>query len=169
MEKKADPILSEAGLSTNNGLLDVNPFTLQHNKYNNIYGFGDVANLPTTKTFFAGFNQLHVVRHNVEQALINGEPNAHYDGYSEATLHLGLESSATVSHLYDGKPVGSLDSGFMAGLRYKLADKGKKSIIDLMKFKSWGPPYYKWKKTFNGSKISASSAPQSMQPDQKTA
>ena len=169
LEKKADPILADAGLATNNGLLDVNPTTLQHNKYSNIYGLGDVANVPTTKTFFAGFNQLHVVRHNLEQVINGAEPNAHYDGASEAVLHLGLESSTTVSHLYDGKASGSLDSGFMAGLKYKLADKGKKSIIDLMKFKSWGPPYYKWKKTFDGSKISTSSAPQNMQPEQKTA
>ena len=71
LEKKADPILADAGLAANNGLLDVDPYTLQHNKYSNIYGFGDVANLPTTKTFYAGFNQLHVIRHNLEQ-VING-------------------------------------------------------------------------------------------------
>ena len=169
LEKKADPIIEEAGLAARNGLLDVDPYTLQHNKYSNIFGLGDVANVPTSKNFFAGFNQLHVVRHNLEQVINGAEPNAHYDGYSEATLHLGLDSSTTVKHLYGGKSAGSLDSGFMAGLRYKLAEKGKKGLIDLMKFKSWGPPYYKWKKTFNGGKISTPAAPKNMQPEQKSA
>lgn len=30
--------------------VDVNPFTLQHKRFNNIWALGDCANLPTTKT-----------------------------------------------------------------------------------------------------------------------
>lgn len=60
----------------------MDPYTLQHVKYDNIFGFGDVVNVPTTKTFHAGFNQLSVVRHNVERRLNGLEPNAHYDGLS---------------------------------------------------------------------------------------
>ena len=169
LEAKADPILAEAGLAANNGLLDVDHQTLQHRRYNNIFGFGDAANLPTSKTFYAGFNQMHVVRHNVERQLNGFSPNAKYDGYSNAFMHTGLASSVNVSHFYDGKPDGSLDSGFMAGLRYKLADKSKKGIIDLLKFKSWGPPYYKMKKSFEGGKTESNNAPENMQPTQKTA
>lgn len=47
--------LVQAGLTAENGLLDVNINTLQHKKYKNIFGLGDVANLPTTKTFWGGF------------------------------------------------------------------------------------------------------------------
>lgn len=68
---KTDPILSNAGLADSNGLLDVDQYTLQHKRYENIYGLGDVVNVPTTKTFHAGFNQLHVVRHNIARR-ING-------------------------------------------------------------------------------------------------
>ena len=38
LEAKADPILAEAGLAANNGLLDVDHQTLQHRRYNNIFG-----------------------------------------------------------------------------------------------------------------------------------
>jgi len=62
-------IVAESGLADSNGFIDVNPYTLQHKRYNNIFGFGDAANLPTSKNFMAGFNQLHVVRNNVERQL----------------------------------------------------------------------------------------------------
>lgn len=75
-----DKVLSDAGLADSNGLLDVDPYTLQHKKYDNIFGLGDVVNVPTTKTFYAGLNQLHVVRHNLERRINGLEPNAKYDG-----------------------------------------------------------------------------------------
>lgn len=58
-------------MADESGLLNVNPETLQHNKYDNIFGLGDVINVPTTKTFYAGVHQISVVRHNLERR-ING-------------------------------------------------------------------------------------------------
>ena len=63
--------LKEAGLAAADGFLDVNHETLQHNKYKNIFGIGDVNSLPTTKTFYGGFSQIHVVRNNLEK-LVKG-------------------------------------------------------------------------------------------------
>jgi len=37
-------------LAAANGFVDVNPKTLQHNKWDNIFAVGDCANLPTAKT-----------------------------------------------------------------------------------------------------------------------
>jgi len=45
-----------AGLTTANGLLDVDIKTLRHNKYKNIFGLGDVNDLPTTKATWAAFH-----------------------------------------------------------------------------------------------------------------
>lgn len=49
--------LADAGLisNTSNGLLDVDKETLRHNKYKNIFGIGDVCNLPTTHSFWGGW------------------------------------------------------------------------------------------------------------------
>lgn len=48
--------LIQSGLANkeSNNLLDVDHQTLQHKKYKNIFGLGDVCNLPTSKTFWAG-------------------------------------------------------------------------------------------------------------------
>ena len=102
MPAKTQSNLAEAGLADSNGFLDVDPYTLQHKKYSNIFGLGDVTNVPTSKTFYAGFNQLHVVRNNLEKN-INGLPlNAEYDGTSEALIHLGADQLACLKHSYNG-------------------------------------------------------------------
>jgi thioredoxin reductase len=41
--------------SATEGLLDVDKETLRHNKYKNIFGIGDVCNLPTTHSFWGGW------------------------------------------------------------------------------------------------------------------
>ncbi len=38
------------------GLLDVDIKTLRHNKYKNIFGLGDVVDVPTTKATWAAFH-----------------------------------------------------------------------------------------------------------------
>ena len=46
--------LMEAGLTTNDGLLDVNKYTLQHKRYENIFGFGDcIGGFQHTRTQLA--------------------------------------------------------------------------------------------------------------------
>lgn len=141
---------------------------MQHKNFSNVFGFGDVANLPTTKTFWAGFNQLHVVRHNVERQINGLSANAKYDGLSEAEMHVGMEKIVKFSHYYGGQPNDSLDTSFMASLKYKWAAKHKKDVVNLLKFKSWGPPYHKFKKTFSGSNETPK-APTELHPEKKTA
>lgn len=43
-------------------------------------------------------------------------------------MFVGIEKVATFSHTYDGKPVGSLDSGFFSSLKYKYAKRGMNDI-----------------------------------------
>ena len=116
-------LLADAGLADSTGFLDVNPTTLQHTKYNNIFGLGDVINAPTTKTFYGGLNQVAVVRHNVERRLNGLSLNAAYDGYAKANLFNGSGSIANVEHKYDGQEVAFATDGFGSSLRFKLNGK----------------------------------------------
>jgi sulfide:quinone oxidoreductase len=47
------------------GLIDVNPYTLQHRKYENVFAFGSCANIPTTTSHYATMAQSAIVKHNV--------------------------------------------------------------------------------------------------------
>jgi hypothetical protein len=161
--------LSQAGLADSTGLLNVNPKNLQHVKYDNIFGLGDVTNVPTTKTFFGGLSQVHVLRNNLEKKLKGLELNATYNGHAEAALYLGQDKLTWVSHLYDGVEESFDTSSLTASLRFKLHAKfGKSSVAEIIKFKNWGPPYYKFKKTFEGGAAAAPTTG-SINVQQKTA
>eukprot|EP00331_Platyophrya_macrostoma_P019053 CAMPEP_0176467426 /NCGR_PEP_ID=MMETSP0127-20121128/38456_1 /TAXON_ID=938130 /ORGANISM="Platyophrya macrostoma, Strain WH" /LENGTH=407 /DNA_ID=CAMNT_0017860733 /DNA_START=247 /DNA_END=1470 /DNA_ORIENTATION=- len=147
--------LVQAGLANkdSNFLLDVNRTTLQHNKYKNIFGIGDVNNVPTTKTFYGGFHQIHVVRHNIQRNLKGQTLNAEYTGYSKSPVYLGQNSLTFSAHYYDQKNSFShlidKSGGPISNIRYYVWGKNqKKRIFNWYLKKSWGPPTFKLKKTF---------------------
>jgi sulfide:quinone oxidoreductase len=67
--------------------LDVNHNTLQHNKYSNIFGLGDVAALPTAKTGAAIRKQVPVVVDNLMNLMESQKIGSKsYNGYSSCPL-----------------------------------------------------------------------------------
>jgi NADH dehydrogenase FAD-containing subunit len=142
--------LMESGLSSNksNGMLDVDQGTLQHKRYKNVFGLGDVNNLPTTKSFWGGFYQLHVVRNNVVRALHGQSLNAVYSGYTKNVVHLSQNRLTYLIHEYDQRASSAnlLDSngGIIAMLRYYFWAKfHRKRFMSFQLGKSSGPPYGK--------------------------
>lgn len=49
--------IKESGLADEAGYLDVNKFTLRHNKHPNVWGLGDCTSTPNSKTAAAVFSQ----------------------------------------------------------------------------------------------------------------
>ena len=47
---QAFPELVEAGIVDDSGMVDVNPYTLQHDRFENIFAFGDCIKGDTTRT-----------------------------------------------------------------------------------------------------------------------
>jgi len=86
----------------NKGWLDVDIHTLQHKRYRNIYGLGDVAALPTGKTGAAIRKQAPVVAANL-LAQINHEkqPEEQYNGYSSCPIITGYGKMLLAEFKYD--------------------------------------------------------------------
>ncbi|KAI7833091.1 hypothetical protein BX661DRAFT_141433 [Kickxella alabastrina] len=81
---KNSPIANAAGY------VDVNQFTLQHNKYGNIYSLGDCSSLPTSKTAAAAAAQSQVLKHNLLNQIRGSDaPAAEYNGYTSCPLVTG--------------------------------------------------------------------------------
>lgn len=71
------------------GWIDVDPETLEHKRFPNVYALGDVASLPTAKTGAAVRKQAPVVVDHIIQS-INGKISASsYNGYSSCPLVTG--------------------------------------------------------------------------------
>ena len=67
--QSAPDFVAKSALAHETGWLDVNINTMQHNKFSNVFGIGDVCNLPTPKTAAAIFSQAPVLVNNLLHAM----------------------------------------------------------------------------------------------------
>lgn len=96
--------LVDAGVTDAMGMVDVNKYTLQHNKYDNIFAFGDCISGDLTRTMSAVISAAPVVKNNVLQYVHGKEPNGVWDGFSQQILHLGTRQTTVFSHKHDFEP-----------------------------------------------------------------
>ena len=94
----------DSGLTDASGLIDVNPYTLQHRKYENVFSFGSAANIPTSRSQHATMAQNAIIKHNVQRFLKGKSLNAIYNGYTYMPLLLGQKTSTSFQHYYDQEP-----------------------------------------------------------------
>lgn len=87
------------------GYLSVNRETLQHTKYQNIFGIGDCTNLPTSKTAAAVAAQNGVLSKNLSAVIRNQPPTAKYDGYTSCPLVTSLNTCILAEFDYNLEPL----------------------------------------------------------------
>ncbi|KAG5493792.1 hypothetical protein JKF63_01624 [Porcisia hertigi] len=75
--------------------MDVDHETLQHRRYADIFALGDVAGLPSSKSYGAVYAQVPVVAHNVRQALANQREQAPQTGDMTEVPRTEASSAAT--------------------------------------------------------------------------
>lgn len=97
-------IIKNSPLANAAGWTDVDKFTLQHPKYENIFPIGDCSGLPTSKTGAAIRKQAPVLVSNLISA-IKGQPlRAKYNGYTSCPLVTGYGKLVLAEFDYDGNP-----------------------------------------------------------------
>lgn len=126
----------------------MDPVTLQTKKFDNIYGLGDINNLPLTRSFWAAFHQMHVVRQNVLRAFKGQPPNAPYSGYTKVPFFIGSEKVTYFEKDRTGPKTFNMmgsSGGFLAKkLHGHLLGVAKKASKIHMAKKESGPPYGKF-------------------------
>ncbi|MDF1876379.1 NAD(P)/FAD-dependent oxidoreductase [Sulfurimonas sp. SAG-AH-194-L11] len=74
--------LMESKLISKAGWLDVDKHTLQHTKYKNVFGIGDVCGIPMGKTGGSARHHGPVITQNIIDLMQNKKPSASFDGYT---------------------------------------------------------------------------------------
>ncbi|MBK3719935.1 Sulfide dehydrogenase [flavocytochrome c] flavoprotein chain precursor [Staphylococcus arlettae] len=97
-------VLKESTLSDSDGWVDVNPTTLQHKSYSNIFSLGDASNVPTSKTGAAIRKQAPIVVNNLLQVMDNEMLTHHYDGYTSCPIVTGYNKLILAEFDYNKKP-----------------------------------------------------------------
>ncbi len=84
------------------GWLDVERYTLQHTRYKNVFGVGDVNGTPRGKTAATVKKSVPMVVHNLLQVINGKEPDQSFDGYTSCPLILRRGSAMLVEFDGDG-------------------------------------------------------------------
>lgn len=141
----APDFIRKSDLCNDAGWLDVDINSLQHKKYNNVFGLGDVAALPTAKTGAAVRKQAPVVVDNILKLLSNKPANnKDYQGYSSCPLVTGYGKMVLAEFNYKNEftpdPM----------LKYMLINNSDKEHWRLWLLKKYGLPYLYWNKMMKG-------------------
>lgn len=100
----APDFIAKSKLADAGGWVDVDSSTLQSRKYPNVFGVGDCANLPTSKTGAAIRKQAPVAAGNL-LSYMKKQPLRHaYDGYTSCPLITGYNKLVLAEFLYENKP-----------------------------------------------------------------
>lgn len=101
----APDFIKSSPLAGDEGWVSVDPGTLQHTKFDNVFALGDCSNLPTSKTGAAIRKQAPVVAHNLESIIAGRTPAETYDGYTSCPLVTGYGSLILAEFDYAKEPL----------------------------------------------------------------
>ena len=144
----APDFIKNSPLSTDDGWLSVDQYTMQHTDYTNIFGLGDAAQLPTAKTGAAVRKQVPVTVANVQQILKHkGISNKKYNGYSSCPLVTGYGKMVLAEFDYDKNFIPD------PKLKRMLVFDSSKEHWRLWMLKKYGLPYLYWNKMMKGENV----------------
>jgi sulfide:quinone oxidoreductase len=104
------------------GWLEVDRATLQHRRYKNVFGLGDINGTPRGKTAATVKNSAPIVAQHLVDVMGGRAPSQVFDGYTSCPLIVKEGAAMLVEFDYDGKLTPSLpmveplQSGYLAWL-----------------------------------------------------
>lgn len=105
--KNSDLAWKEGGFAAG-GWLEVDKDTLQHRRYKNVFGIGDINGTPRGKTAATVKKAAPLVAQHVVDVIAGREPGQKFDGYTSCPLIVREGSAMLIEFDYEGKLVPSL-------------------------------------------------------------
>ena len=144
----APKFVKNSTLVNSAGWLDVNHQTMQHNKYPNIFGLGDVSALPTAKTGAAIRKQAPIVVDNIDRLMNTHKMGTQsYNGYSSCPLVTDYGKMVLAEFDYDNNFTPD------PKLKQMLIFDSSKEHWRLWMLKKYGLPYLYWNKMMKGKNV----------------
>ncbi|MEZ6044025.1 MAG: FAD/NAD(P)-binding oxidoreductase [Planctomycetaceae bacterium] len=96
--------VSASELAGEGGWVDVDMYSLQHTRFDNVFSLGDASSLPTSKTGAAIRKQAPVLVENLLSTMEGKPLTASYDGYTSCPVVTGYDSLILAEFNYDKEP-----------------------------------------------------------------
>lgn len=103
----APDFIKQSPLADAAGWVEINPDSMQHVRYTNIFSLGDVSNSPNAKTAAAARKQVVIVAKNLLALRTGSALTAQYDGYGSCPLTVEKGKVILAEFAYGGKLVPS--------------------------------------------------------------
>lgn len=113
--QQAPDFIRASTLTDEAGWVSVNPATLQHTRYPDIFALGDVSNTPNAKTAAAARAQAPIVAENVLAQLQGRQKFFEYNGYGSCPLTVERGKIVLAEFGYGGKLLPSFPKWFIDG------------------------------------------------------
>jgi sulfide:quinone oxidoreductase len=110
-------VVSDGPLAGDGGWIDVDPASLRHKRYENVFALGDASNAPNAKTAAAARKQAPVVAENLVALLDERPLRAQYDGYGSCPLTVERGKIVLAEFGYGGKLMPSFPRWLIDGTR----------------------------------------------------
>ncbi|MEB3340197.1 FAD/NAD(P)-binding oxidoreductase [Okeania sp.] len=95
--------IKQSLLADEKGWVDVDKYTMQHNRYPNVFSLGDASSAPTSKTAASARKQTPIVVENLLSKMKSQPLMAKYDGYTCCPLITGYDSAIMAEFDYEKK------------------------------------------------------------------
>jgi sulfide:quinone oxidoreductase len=144
----APKFVKDSTLVNDAGWLDVDHKSMQHNRYANIFGLGDVAALPTAKTGAAIRKQVPIVVDNLDLLMKHDKLGSKaYNGYSSCPLVTDYGKMVLAEFDYNNNFTPD------PKLKQMLISDSSKEHWRLWMLKKYGLPYLYWNKMMKGDNV----------------
>ena len=118
------------------GWLEVDPGTLRHRRFANVFGLGDINGTGKGKTAATIKKSAPLVAQNLIDVIAGREPSQHFDGYTSCPLLIREGSALLVEFDYDNRLTPSLpmidplqDSYFAWIMKYRLLKPAYMAVL----------------------------------------
>lgn len=100
---KNSPLSWKTGEHSKGGWIEVDKYTLQHRRYDNVFGVGDVIGTPMGKTAASVKYESPIVAENIVNLLRGNPPQLRFSGYTSCPIATSIGCVAVVEFDYTKK------------------------------------------------------------------
>ena len=132
---KGSDVMEKSGLGDDLNFVPTDKYTLQSDKFENVFVLGDAANLPTSKAGAVVHFGAEVLFENLMSA-IEGRPLlAKFDGHANCYIETGFGKGSIIDFNYDTEP--------LAG-SFPLPGVGPFGLLKNTRFNHYGKVIFRW-------------------------
>ena len=128
-------VIERSGMGDELNFIPIDKFTLQSDKWENVWVIGDAGNTPTSKAGSVAHFMLDVLVENMQRHMEGLEPKPTFDGHANCFIESGFEKGILIDFNYDVEPLPG---------KFPLPGFGPFSLLKESPVNHWGKMMFRW-------------------------